>query len=61
MMGGKTANLNAHQGSDMNQSMAQQVEFQNKIMKQMSKYSDKKRKKSKRKKRHSDSDSSDSD
>ena len=59
--GGKTANINMHQGSDVNQLMAQQVEFQNKIMKQMSKLSEKKKKKSKRRRRTSDSDSSDSD
>ena len=40
--------------------MAQQAEFQQKIMKQMSKLSGKKKKKSKRR-RYSESDSSDSD
>ena len=61
--GGKTANINVHQDVGVKQLMAQQVEFQKSIMKQMSRMSDKKKKSKKRKssKYYSDSDSSDSD
>jgi len=55
--GGRTANINVHQGSD-NQLMAQQLEFQKKMMKQMSKLSEKKKSKKKKRRRDSYSDSS---
>jgi len=58
--GGKTANINVHQGLDVNQLMAQQTKFNEKIMKQM-KSLESKKKKSKRRRRYSDSESSDSD
>jgi hypothetical protein len=57
--GGKTANINVHQGASVNQLMAQQTEFNKKIMKQM-KSLEKKKKKSKRR-RYSDSESSESE
>ena len=61
--GGKTpANINVHQGSDTNQLMAQQAEFQKKLMKKFSKFERKKKKSSKRSRdRYSSSSSSDSD
>ena len=58
--GGKAANINVHQGSDINQLMAQQAKFNKTIMKQMAKLGKKKKKKRSRQ-RFSDSDSSDSD
>ena len=58
--GAKPANINVHQGADVNQLMAQQTEFNKKIMKQM-KSLESKKKKSKRRRQYSDSDSSDSD
>ena len=61
--GGKTpANINVHQGKNLNL-MAQKAKFQKTILKQMSKFSEKKKKKKKKKRchqRYSDSDSSDS-
>ena len=54
----KAANINVHQGdTGVNQLMAQQAEFQKKIMKQMKSFEKKKKKKSRRRDR-SDSDSS---
>ena len=62
---GKTtaSNINVHEDVGMNQLMAQQVEFQKTMMKQMSKFFEKKKKTKKRKsaKYYSDSESSDSD
>jgi hypothetical protein len=58
--GGKAANINVHQGSDVNQLMAQQAEFQKTILKQMSKLQKGKKKKRSRQ-RYSDSDSSNLD
>ena len=58
--GVKTANINVHQGLDVNQLIAQQTKFNKKIMKQM-KSLESKKKKSKRRRRYSDSESSDSD
>jgi len=62
--GGKTANINVHKGTDVNQLMAQQIEFQSKIMNQMNKLTEKKKSKKEKKRRRryaSDSDSEDSD
>ena len=60
----KTTNINVHQDvGGINQLMAQQVEFQKTMMKQMSKFSDRKKKSRKRKSKqyYSDFESSDSD
>jgi hypothetical protein len=57
--GAKPANINVHQDVGVNQLMAQQTEFNKKIMKQM-KSLEKKKKKSKRR-RYSDSESSESE
>ena len=58
--GKQAANINVHQGSDVNQLMAQQAEFNKTIMKQMAKLGKKKKKKHSRQ-RFSDSDSSNSE
>jgi len=62
LRGGKTpANINFHQGKAVNQLIAQQAKFQKLIMKQMSKFLEKKKKNKRSCQRYSDSDSSDSD